>query len=159
MSAQRSNDDRSRKLFIRAALVSGSTVATLIGAQSLTWIDAARFAITATPDSSAEVSSSTNLQAEAAITHIAPSLAIHYSPPSLVVLRRAGVPSQTSASLNPSGQSAPVSLGSIQPPAPIVNQQQTIVVDQPVIVQQPVYVQQGGSSASAPAVVNSRASR
>lgn len=157
MSAQRKPEDRSRKLFIRAALVSGSTVATLIGAQSLTWIDAARFALTATPASSAELSTNTLLP-EAAITHIAPSLAIHYSAPSLVVLRRAGVPSQASAPVNANAQTAPVSLGSIQPPAPVVNQTETIVVDQPVIVQQPVYVPQA-SSAPAPVVVNSRSSR
>jgi hypothetical protein len=125
-----------KRFAVRLSLVTGSTLATIIGAQSLASVDRH---ITATPDPAV-----TSPQVEPAVT--APSVVSGVTPfanaphvaPSITILRRPG-----QANANATSNVA------IEPPAPI-----QITAPEPVIVQAPsapIVVQGAPSAAAAPA--------
>ncbi len=123
-----------KRFAVRLSLVTGSTLATIIGAQNLAAID---HQTTATPDPTI-----TSLQLQPGLT-IAPSSfsgdpsSVAHAAPAITILRR---PGQPGASTN--------SNVSIQPPAPV-----QIAAPAPVIVQapsSPVVVQAPGAPAPAP---------
>lgn len=137
------NPDRARKLLIRSALVTSSTIATFIGAQNLAMLDTRQFGVTQTPAPEAAVI--LPLPDGSAVTappvqQVAPALMIRKAAPSIIVLRQ----SQPQAVTNPSsvGQSpVQASTSLIQPPAPAqIAAPAPVIVQQPgaVIVQQPV---------------------
>ncbi|MBZ0301028.1 MAG: hypothetical protein K8J31_14870 [Anaerolineae bacterium] len=136
------NSDRARKLLVRTALVTSSTIATLVGAQNLAMLDNTQFAQNpTTPDTVLELSSE-DLASDTAINNVAPELAIVRAAPSITIIRQ-------------SGQERTASL--IQPPDPVA-----VATPQPVIVQpqpqvsapQPVIIQ-----SSQPARSRSRSTR
>jgi hypothetical protein len=128
------NVDRARKLLVRTALVTSSTIATLIGAQDLALLDRRQIeqALTPTTEPTIPVAPATSIPAAIEITHAAPSVTI---------LRR---PGQTGPVQPPPAQAA-----LIQPPAPV-----QLAPPDPVIVQgeapPPIIIQQpsGGGSSS-----------
>lgn len=78
------NADRTRKLLVRTFLVTGSTVATIIGAQTLVALDERTFA------NAADVSADAALLGNStqAITNAAPEITISRAAPSIVILRQ-----------------------------------------------------------------------
>ncbi len=153
MSAAHSADERRRKLLIRSMLVSGTTVATLMSAQSLTWIDAARVAATAVPEAAITPLTASNRTVESA-----PALAVQHSAPNLVILRRPGTPppNNTQAQSAAPAASGSASVGAIQPPVPVIAQPQPIIVNPPLSVQPSAA---NVISAPNPVVANSHSSR
>jgi hypothetical protein len=164
------NTDHARKLLVRSALVTGSTIATLVGAQNLAMLDESQFQQTTPVDLSAGEATQ-DVQVEI-IEVIPPTLAetvtpittelpqatatnvIAHAAPSITVLRQSGNPgaaiSNTSSN---AGSTAPIAIqppvaSLLAPPAPIVvqSQQQTtyVTVPQAAPVNQPV--QQNTSS-------------
>ncbi|MBZ0296692.1 MAG: hypothetical protein K8L99_29290 [Anaerolineae bacterium] len=114
------NTDRARKLLVRTALATSTTIATLVGAQNFAMLDARLFQPTElTGQESAEAVT------PASVTHSAPEISIIQTAPSVTVLRQSG---QTNAA-----PSAGTTTTSIQPPAP-----SRITVPQPVVVQRTV---------------------
>ncbi|MCL4248454.1 MAG: hypothetical protein KJ065_09950 [Anaerolineae bacterium] len=140
------NVDRARKLLVRTALVTSSTIATLIGAQNLALQDTSKSEPALTPTAEPAGIPTTALVAPVeptAITQASPTIAINHAAPNVVILRRAG-------QAGPIQQSAPaVQAASIQPPVPV-----EAAAPAPVIVQgeapPPIIVQQGSSSGSQP---------
>ncbi|MEO8394149.1 MAG: hypothetical protein ABI700_14260 [Chloroflexota bacterium] len=114
------NIDRSKKLLVRTALVTGSTVATLIGAQSLALFDQT---VQMTPQAVTSTSPQTVLAAQpptAVILHQAPSIVILRQPQSALPNVRSVV--NTPAIVPPSPQiSAPLNPVIIQQQAPAVS--------------------------------------
>jgi hypothetical protein len=70
------NTDRARKLLVRTALVTTSTITTLIGAQSLAMLD-----VSQTPAEAA---------APVTVAHAAPGVAIVQQAPGITILRQSG---------------------------------------------------------------------
>lgn len=131
------NTDRARKLLVRTALVTSTTIATLIGAQNFAMLDARDFQMNTKTDGSAElvvVTPSATIT-PAAITRSAPGITVIQAAPSITILRQAGQVT-TSQQNAPAAVSAP-GVASIQPPAP-----SQLAAPQPVVVQQPAVVQQ-----------------
>ncbi|MBZ0303419.1 MAG: hypothetical protein K8J31_26995 [Anaerolineae bacterium] len=134
------NGDRTRKLLVRSALVTSSTIATLIGAQNLALLDTRQNEpiLTPTTEPTAAPPPESTPEAEAVVP-AAPTLEIIHAAPSVTILRRAG---QT-------GAIQPVSVrpASIQPPNPV-----QLAAPAPVIVQgeapPPVIIQQSSGSSS-----------
>ena len=131
------NTDRARKLLVRTALVTSTTIATLIGAQNLAMLDARDFQ-TETPapgTESNEVVVVTPLatRTPAAIERAAPDITIMNVAPSITILRQSG---QVNTS-----QPVAASVTRIQPPAPSQITAPNPVVNaapNPVVVPQPV---------------------
>ena len=143
------HSDRARKLFIRTALVTSSTVATLIGAQNLALLDTKQFqsANEDTPlvfDSvnggnlSTEFTSPPIVTTEWILPTVTPmnqqqsilptpttTMTLQISAPSITILRRNGHPSQSVVSTQT--DLAVVSMAGIQPPA------QAVITSQPAI--------------------------
>lgn len=112
--------DRTRKMIVRTALVTSTTIATLVGAQNLAMLDVAHSsqALAQSPDPVAMV-----------VTPSASSVGIQQTAPSIVILRSAG-----------QGQSQPQSVAAtsnIQPPNPV-----QLAAPQPQVIQQPAAVPQ-----------------
>lgn len=135
------NVDRGRKLLVRTALVTSSTIATLVGAQNLAMLDARQV-----ESNSVTTPEPTQPLIEPIIFTPAPTLAVPtaqivHAAPSVVILRRAG---QTGPVQPPVIQPAAVA---IQPPAPV-----QLAAPAPVIVQgeapPPIIIQQQSSGAS-----------
>lgn len=129
------NPDRARKLLIRTALATSSTIATLFGAQNLALLDGTTFqqveAVTTTTIT-ADTTALTIEQAE-------PSLVIQKTAPNFVILRHA-TNGTNSANTQPPSQNQNVNTRNIQPPIP-----SQMAAPAPIIVQQAgqtVYVQQ-----------------
>lgn len=123
------NTDRARKLLVRTALVTSTTIATLIGAQNLAMLDASQFLATETPvtdNVDALLPGGTNTPV--AVMRAAPELTILQAAPSIIILRQSG---EVSAALPLNGGAN--SNTTIQPPIPA-----QISAPNPVIVQQPV---------------------
>jgi hypothetical protein len=126
-----------KRFAVRLSLVTGSTLATIIGAQSLASVDRH---LTATPDpavTSPQVEPALNT-VPPVISGVTPSATAVHAAPSITILRR---PGQAGASANTSV--------AIQPPAPV-----EITAPQPVIVQAPsapTVIQAAPSGAPAPA--------
>ncbi len=131
------NPDRARKLLVRSALVTSTTIATFVGAQNLAMLDATRLEAMFTPaPEAAIVNLLTEITTPVPVVRAAPDLVIQQAAPSIIILRRAGETGDAAISANPGGRSA----AGIQPPVP-----SEIAVPAPVIVQQPV-VQSSRSS-------------
>lgn len=129
------NGDRNRKLLVRSAFVTGSTIAVLIGAQNLAMLDARQFE-TSTPENTSlsTIESPMLLSNQSLAAHQSPEIAVTIvqAPPSITILRQAGNPS---TSINNSQQTViqPPLASLMATPAPIFVQSQA----QPqVIVQQ-----------------------
>lgn len=114
------NTDRARKLLVRTALVTSTTIATLIGAQNLAMLDASQLQATQTPLTEDVVARSLNENnTPVPVIRAAPEVTILQAAPSIIILRQSGEVATT--------------LPAIQPPNPA-----QISAPDPVIVQQPV---------------------
>jgi len=113
------NMDRSKKLLVRTALVTGSTVATLIGAQSLALLDQRSFAVEAQTAAVPTVEA-VQLQQATATTEI-----IHEAP-SIVILRGSTAQQATAVPAAATNNTTTV----ILPPSP------QVAASSPVVVQQ-----------------------
>jgi hypothetical protein len=123
------NTDRARKLLVRTALVTSTTIATLVGAQNFAMLDARSFQA-ATPDPVTQPNDIVVVTPVATRTPVfveraAPDITILHAAPSITILRQSG---QITMS-----QPVTASVTSIQPPAP-----SQITAPDPVVVQQPV---------------------
>ncbi len=155
------NTDRARKLLVRSALVTSTTIATFVGAQNLAMLDTRLISLTATPfaESAAEVPALVVPTSEvmASVTSmpqaVAPTLMIQKAAPSIIVLRQSQ--QQAASPIVSSHSPAQGNAMVIQPPVPaqmaapapvIVQQQSSPQMSAPaqVVVQQPV--QQPGQS-------------
>ncbi len=115
-----------RRLLVRTSLVTGSTLALVVGAQSLITLDLHNSTI----DKSASA-------VAAAASSVADQSTIISAAPSIIILRHSSIQTTPAASINPQGnptqQAAPAANApAIQPPAPVAVQPQA-----PVIVQAP----------------------
>ncbi len=145
------NTDRARKLLVRSALVTSTTIATFVGAQNLAMLDTRLISLTLTPsaESAAVVPASVTSMPQA----VAPTLMIQRAAPSIIVLRQSQ--QQAASPIVSSHSPAQGNAMVIQPPVPaqmaapapvIVQQQSSPQMSAPaqVVVQQPV--QQPGQS-------------
>jgi hypothetical protein len=122
------NTDRARKLLVRTALVTSTTIATLVGAQNFAMLDARDFPIDLTPSSEPNevvVVTPSATRTPVQIERAAPDITILQAAPSITILRQSG-------QINTSQPTA-ANVTSIQPPAP-----SQITAPNPVVVQQPV---------------------
>lgn len=120
------NPDRARKLLVRTAIVTTSTIATLFGAQNLAMLDARDFQISPTPAELILLPVPTDSGiTSATMQGIAPGVTLQQSAPNITILRQSGQIQPSSLVVN---AQAP-----IMPPQPA-----QISAPQPVIVQQPV---------------------
>lgn len=164
------NTDRARKLMVRTALTTSTTIATLVGAQSLAMLDA-HDSQTPVP-SPAQVNEPTNeavvvmptateilmpaaTDTSVPVARVAPEINILHVAPSITVLRQ---PEDVNVQL-PEPEQASMTV--IQPPAPV-----ELAAPEPVIVQgeapPPIIIQQAApapSTASQPQSQRSRSSR
>lgn len=123
-----SKTDHSRKLLVRTALVTSTTMATLIGAQNFAMLDARDFQIDLTPSSESNevvVVAPSVTRTPVQIERAAPNITILRAAPSITILRHSG---EVTIS-----QSSAVDVRSIQPPAP-----SQITPPDPLVIQQPV---------------------
>ncbi len=123
------NPDRARKLLVRSALVTSTTIATFLGAQNLAMLDTRQFELLLTPSPEVVNMLPPTEAIPPTVQAAAPTLVIQQAAPSIIILRQ---------SANPGSGSQPTpfivqQLAAIQPPAPAV-----ISVPAPVIVQQPI---------------------
>ena len=119
------NTDRARKLLVRTALVTSTTIATIVGAQNLAMLDANQFLPTDTPATenvSALLPNATPTPMK--IVQAAPEITIFRAAPGIVILRQSGEITRTFPS-------AGSSTTAIQPPTAA-----RITAPDPVIVQQ-----------------------
>lgn len=141
------NTDRARKLLVRTALVTSTTIATLVGAQNLAMLDANQFLATETPVAGNVPAPLPNtLPTPAEVVRSAPEITILQAAPSIIILRQSG---KVSTALPVTGGTNTTT--TIQPPIPA-----QIAAPDPVIVQQPA-PQQSAPQQSAPQ--RSRSSR
>ena len=138
------NVDRTRKLLVRTALVTSSTIATLVGAQNLALQDVSPTEQVASPtieQSGIPTAAAVSTIEAALVIPISPTNAVAHAAPSVIILRRAG-------------QSGPIQQqalqpASIQPPVPM-----QVAAPEPVFVQgeapPPIIVQQQGSGGGQP---------
>lgn len=107
--------DRARKLIVRTALATSSTIATLVGAQNLAMLDANRFQQEAalSPDEIAIAPTTTLTGAPGETGAI-----IQQAAPSIIILRTAGQAQSQSQSASSQSFSAPASRN-ILPPNPV----------------------------------------
>ncbi len=123
------NTDRARKLLVRTALATSTTIATLVGAQNLAMLDANQFLATETPANLDGIGVSPNATpTPVEIVQTAPEITVLHTAPSIIILRQSG---EVSAALPVAGSSN--TNNTIQPPIPA-----QIAAPDPVIVQQPV---------------------
>lgn len=122
------NTDRAIKLLVRTALVTSTTIATLVGAQTFAMLDARNFQIDTTPSSEPNevvVVTPSATRTPVQIEQAAPDITIVQAAPSIIILRRSG-------QINTS-QPTVADVTSIQPPVP-----SQITAPDPVVIQQPV---------------------
>ncbi|MCB9461129.1 MAG: hypothetical protein H6670_15850 [Anaerolineaceae bacterium] len=135
------NTDRGRKLLVRSAMVTSTTIATLVGSQNLAMLDARAFQLTATPQTDGLVQAApTTVQPTTAdtaqlvptdviptqieIVHSAPDITILRAAPDITILQQSGT--------NLSSQPAATSNVVIQPPVPA-----EIAPPEPIVMVQP----------------------
>lgn len=124
------NTERTRKLLVRTALVTSTTIATLLGAQNLAMLDARQLELTTTPaTTNAVVVTTEPLATPVTVLHAAPALEIQQVAPSITILRQSG----QVAPVNPVMTTTTTTNTAIQPPVPV-----GMAAPQPVIVQQSV---------------------
>ena len=116
------NTDYARKLLVRTALVTSTTIATLVGAQNFAMLDARTFQLTGTP-----LTDHNSTQTSVSITQSAPQITIFHAAPGITVLRQSGQVNTTVAV-----QPVRTNTNTIQPPIPA-----QISAPQPIIIQQP----------------------
>ena len=122
------NTDRARKLLVRTALVTSTTIATIVGAQNLAMLDANQFLTTETPETGNVIALSPSATVTPAeVVRAAPELTSLQAAPSIIILRQSG---QVSRALPVTGSTN--TTNTIQPPIPA-----QIAAPDPVIVQQP----------------------
>ena len=122
------NTDRARKLLVRTALVTSTTIATLIGAQNFAMLDARDFQMDLTPSSEPNdvvVVTPAVTRTPVQVERAAPNITILHAAPSITILRQSG--QITTA------QGVVANVTGIQPPVPA-----QITAPDPVVVQQPV---------------------
>lgn len=156
------DSDRARKLLVRSALVTGSTIATLVGAQNLAMIDMRQFELTntqtATPEAIVVVPLqvvATSLPALTETEQPTVEVTIARSAPSITILRQSGdvntLSSNSTSNTESTGQvviQPPVaSLMATQPPVVVQSQSETVYVTipQPAVANQPVQQSTGSS--------------
>jgi hypothetical protein len=123
------NTDRARKLLVRTALVTSTTIATIVGAQNLAMLDANQFLATETPATADGIAFSPNtMPTPVEIVQTAPEITILQAAPNIIILRQSG---EVSAALPVTGST--ITNNAIQPPIPA-----QITAPDPVIVQQPI---------------------
>ncbi len=122
------NTDRARKLLVRTALVTSTTIATMVGAQNLAMLDANQFLATETPvTENIPASTPVEIPTPVAVIRAAPEVTILQAAPSITILRQSGkVPVALPLTSSTSNSNT------IQPPVP-----SQISAPEPVIVQQP----------------------
>lgn len=123
------NTDRARKLLVRTALVTSTTIATLIGAQNFAMLDARNFQTEATPSNEPNevvVVTPVATRTPVPVERAAPDITIMNVAPSITILRQSG-------QANAVQPVAAANVTSIQPPAPA-----QIEAPSPVVVQQPI---------------------
>lgn len=121
------NTDRARKLLVRTALVTSTTIATIVGAQNLAMLDANQFLTTETLVTGNLIALSPNTTpTPVELVRSAPELTILQASPSIIILRQSG---EVSAALPVTGNTS--INNAIQPPSPA-----QITAPDPVIVQQ-----------------------
>ena len=116
------NTDRTRKLLVRTALATSTTIATVVGAQNFAMLDTQQGLFNNTPSAA---------QAPLPITHAAPNLTIMHVAPSITVLRQSGVVNTAASLPTPLPSSVPTQ--NLQ--APTTSQQ--FSAPQPRIIRQP----------------------
>lgn len=122
------NPDRARKLLVRSALVTSTTIATFVGAQNLAMLDKREFELLLTP-SPVVANMLTTEVSTPPVQSSPPTLVIQQAAPSIIILRQSAQPGGGS-------QATPVFVprsASIQPPVPAA-----ISAPAPVVVQQPI---------------------
>lgn len=123
------NTDRARKLLVRTALVTSTTIATIVGAQNLAMLDANQFLATETPMAENAIALSPNTTATSVeIVRATPEVTILQAAPSIIILRQSG---EVSSVLPVTGSTN--TNNTIQSPIPA-----QIAAPDPVIIQQPV---------------------
>ncbi len=111
------NTDRARKLLVRTALATSTTIATLVGAQNFAMLDSNSFqSLDNLPLDNVAVDANTPLT----IDHVAPDITISHVAPTITVLRHSGQVANTA------------NTSSVQAPAP-----SQVRIPQPVVVRQP----------------------
>jgi hypothetical protein len=140
------NTDRTRKLLVRSALATSTTIATFIGAQNLAMLDINQFSFT---EPTAIESVTTTMTADTTGSQVliqaaAPNLVIQRAAPSIIILRQPGTQTATTAGQPITMAIQPPSPSQLAAPAPVIVQQSgaTTFVQQPsqpsaVVAQQP----------------------
>lgn len=113
--AAAANADRTRKLLVRASLVSSATIATLVGAQNLAMLDTRQIMLTQTANAQNGVAVNvTDPGAPAAAQHTI----IKQAPPAIVILRHPGDAAKFKPAPNTGAAPAAPAASNIEPPAP-----------------------------------------
>ena len=180
------NQDHFRKLLIRSALVTSSTIATLVGAQTLMLLDAEEFneastdvsveepvevepligSVSAAPTQTLEQNEATQevnptLEDTPTVAPTETEIVIQHAAPSIVILRQSGqssLPTPTNSHVASNNSFIqPPSPVQLAPPAPIVVEQPAPIVQQPA----PIVVQQSApvQHQSAPSSSRTRSSK
>jgi hypothetical protein len=131
-----------KRIAVRIALATGSTFATILGAQSLAVQQQAQWAADATPTDTAQPASQPTMIPTVAAQ--APTLVIQHAAPNIVILRQPGQPGTVTQQAAPA-QTAPIA---IVPPSPVqaAAPPPVVVQSQPQTVYVPAPSSGGGSS-------------
>lgn len=147
------NMDRPKKMLVRTAFVTGTTMATLLGAQTLALLDQRSL----TPPSSGSLETippSPLVVATAQPADTSPAALLHVAP-SIVILREPGQAAVNNGQLTSAQPSAAQSSTvAIQPPSPV-----QLSAPAPIIVQQPGGGGQSPSDQAQAAPVTTQSSR
>jgi len=160
--------DRPKRMLVRTSLVAGSTVATLIGAQTLITVDQQNFALKAAANTTIQVQAQNTAlpqkvqQVQATVTqavvHALPTIQIVHVAPSITIVRQSGQANNQVAQIVASQPTVLPTQIVIKPPVPV-----QVAAPAPIIVQQPSVQASSGSSgggggqqASAPTTHSSR---
>ena len=142
--------DSAKRMLVRTSLVAGSTVATLIGAQTLITVDQHDAALKAATAQVEALSTNANVSqtivqptvTTAVVVHTAPTIQIAHVAPSIIVVRQPGQVAANQSVQAVAQQPTAVQIQSqavIKPPVPV-----QIAAPAPVIIQQ----QSSGAPAS-----------
>lgn len=147
--------DRPKRMLVRTSIVAGSTVATLIGAQTLITVDKQNPNLNGSA-STVEIQVQNTaipqqpLPTATQVIRALPTINIIHAAPSITIVRQAGRASNQPAETVAAQPTAVIAQAVIKPPAPV-----EIAPPAPIIVQQPSSSQASGSSSgggqSAPA--------
>lgn len=132
------NMNRPKRMLVRVTLVTGTTVATLIGAQTLALMDRQSLLGTNNAANSNTPQPTLNSPLMPTTMSVSPTIEIQHVAPSITILRQPGQVVAQPASPQSSGNMP--AQAAIQPPSPVqINAPAPIVVQQgsPVVIQQP----------------------